>query len=108
MLDTFPAVQSASGCAPTGRLSPDYSKFSLTRAPGLLPRKTAHVLWQYRCDVRFCGTVPDISAFLRLLHSEVAKWLGILELSLAHQAVHLYMEGIQGWLSDRNIPVRDG
>ena len=66
------------------------------------------MLWQYRCDVRFRGTVAHISAFLRLLHSEVAKWLEMLDLSLAHKAVHLYMEGLQGWLSDRNIPVHDG
>ena len=66
------------------------------------------MLWQYRCDVRFRGTVPDISAFLRLLHSEVAWWLEMPGLSLAHQAVHLYMEGLQGWLCNRNIPVRDG
>ena len=66
------------------------------------------MLWQYCCDVRFRGIVPDISAFLRLLHSEVAKWLEMPEMSLAHHAVHLYMEGFQGWLFDRNIPMRDG
>ena len=103
----FPVVQSASGRAPTSPLCSDYPKLSLTRAPGLLLWKTIRVLWQYRCDVRFCGTVPDVSAFLRMLHSEGAKWLEMPELSLAHQAVHLYMEGLHGWLSDRSIPVKD-
>ena len=93
---TFLAVQSAYGHAPTGRLCSDYPKLSLTRAPGLLLWKTIRVLWLYRCDVRFRGTVPvpNISAFLRMLHSKVAKWLEMPQQSLAHQAVHLYMEGL--------------
>ena len=46
-------------------------------------------------------------SFVKMLHSEIAKWLET-QLSLSHQAVHLYMEGLQGWLSDRNIPAKDG
>ena len=70
----------ALGCFDQTTIS-DYPKLSLTRPPGLLLWKTIRVLWQYRCDVRFRGSLPDISTFLSVLHSEVAKWLEMLELS---------------------------
>ena len=98
----------ATGQVPTGRLCRDYPLLSLTRAAGVLSWKTVRVLWQYWCDVRFWSEVPDLSAFLRILHAELAKWPVAPELSLNHQAVHLYMEGIQGLLSNRDIPVQPG
>ena len=32
----------------------------------------------------------------------------MLDLSLAHEALHLYMKGLHGWLSDRTILVQSG
>ena len=53
-------------------------------------------------------TVPDLSAFFRLLHSEVSKWLEMPSLSLSHDVVHLFWRGILGWLTDRDILVLPG
>ena len=72
---TCPAVQSASGCVPTGRLC--------TRSTHSVPRMGTGsvalegdkgvVAVQVRC-VR--GTAPDMSAFLRVLHSESSDVVG--------------------------------
>ena len=43
-----------------------------------------------------------------MLYSEVSKWLEMPSLSLSHEAVHLFLRGVQGWLSDGNIPVLPG
>ena len=93
---TFGPVFVASGRAPISRLCTDYPLLSLTRAPGLLLWKIARVLWVYRCDVRIRGAVLDHSAFMRVLYPEVSKWLEMLSLSLSHEAVHLFLRGIQG------------
>ena len=44
------------------------------------------------------GVVPDNDAFMRIL---VAKWSSF----VCHSAVRLYLEGIQGWIRDRNTLV---
>ena len=43
-----------------------------------------------------------------VLHSELAQWLQMPALSLSHKTVHLYMQGIQRWLADKDIPVLPG
>ena len=91
---TFPAVRSATGRAPISQLCTDYLLLSLTRAPGLLLWKVARVLWVYRCDVRMRSANLDHSAFMRVLHSDVAKWLEMPSLSLSHEAVHMFLRGI--------------
>ena len=68
----------------------------------------ARVLWVYWCDVRMRHTVLALSAFFRVLHSEVSKWLEMPSPSLSHDAVDLFLRRIQGWLSDRDIPVLPG
>ena len=91
---TFSPVFSASGRAPISWLCTDYPLMSLTRAPGLLLWKIVCVLWVYRCDVRIRGTALDHSAFMRVLYSEVSKWLEMPSLSLSHEAVHLFLRGV--------------
>ena len=87
---TFGLVFSATGHAPISRLCTDYPLLSLTRALGLLLRKIARGLWVYRCDVRIRGAPLDHSADMRVLYSEVSKWLEMPSLSLSHEAVHLF------------------
>ena len=90
------------------RLCSDFLELSLTRAPGLLLWKTCKVSWNYRCCGTFWSEALHRDTFFRILHSELAQWLEMLALSLAHEAVHLYMQGIRRWLVDRDIPVRPG
>ena len=71
-----------------------------TWSSGLLLWKTAHVVWNYRCLVTFRSEAPDLHAFFYILHSDLAKWLEMLELSLSHEAVCLHMKGIEGQLSE--------
>ena len=47
-------------------------------------------------DVRIRGAALDHSAFMPVLYSEVSKWLEMPSLSLSHEAVHLFLRGIQG------------
>ena len=42
---------------------------------------------------------------MQVVYSEVSKWLEMPSLSLSCEAGHLFLRGIQGWLSDGNIPV---
>ena len=91
-----------------GRLGTDYPLLSLLRAEGLLLWKAARVLRQHCCAVRFRSTVPDICTFLRMLHTRLAQWLEMPQLSPDDTSVHLCIQGLQGWLPDRNIPVREG
>ena len=44
-------------------------------------------------------------SYVRMLHSETTKWLELLELSLAHSAVHLFLRGLEGWLRGKDVPV---
>ena len=46
-----------------------------------------------------------LPAYIRLLHSETAKWLMMPELFVAHAAVHIFVKGLQALLHDRDIPV---
>ena len=46
--------------------------------------------------------------YLQGLHSEVLKWLAMPDLSLDYEAVRLYAGALQGWLTDRNIPICEG
>ena len=105
---TFPAVHSATGRAPISQLCLDYPLLSLMGARGLLLCKVARVLWVYRCDVRMRSAVPYHSAFMRVLHSDVAKWLEMPSLSLGYEAVHMFLCGIHGWSADRNVPFVPG
>ena len=91
---TFGPVCSASARAPISRLCTDYPLLSLTRAPGLLLWKIARVLWLYRCDVHIRWAALDHSAFMRVLYSQVSKWLEMPSLSLSHEAVHLFLRGV--------------
>ena len=101
---TFRAVQSAKGRAPT---SSDYPTLSVTRAPGLLLWRSVKVMWQYGCMVQFRGEAPDRPLFVRLLHSETAKWLAVPELSLA-TAVSPFLHALEGWLRGGEVPVQSG
>ena len=87
---TFGLVFSASGRAPINRLRTDYPLLSLTRAPGLLLWKIARVLWVCRCNVPIRSAALDHSAFLRVLYSEVSKWLEMPSLSLS-QCICFYV-----------------
>ena len=49
-----------------------------------------------------------VNDYLRVLHSEVSKWLAMQDLSLDHEAVRMYAGALQGWLTDRHIPVCEG
>ena len=93
---------------PTRHLCSDFSVLSLSKAQGILFWKTLRMLWLYRCEVRFRSVVPDLSGFICLLCVEVSKWLEMPQLSLVNQAVHTHLQGLSGWLSDRNIPVQLG
>ena len=106
--NTFPAVQLATGRAPISRLCSDYPTLSLTRALDLLLWKYVRVLWQFRCMEQFRNERTNQSAYIRMLHSETAKWLEMPELSVTHQAVHLFLTGLQGWLQDREFLVLPG
>ena len=66
------------------------------------------MLWVNCCDVHIRGVALDHSAFMRVLYSEVSKWLETPLLSLSHEVMHLFFRGVQGWLSDGNIPVLPG
>ena len=105
---TFPPVWSSRGRVPIGRLCSDYPQLSLSRAPGILMWKAVRVLWSYRCEVVFQKARLTVNDYLRVLHSEVLKWLAMPDLSLDHEAVRMYAGALQGWLTDRNIPVCEG
>ena len=77
-------------------------------APGVLMWKAVRVLWSCCCDVVFQKAQLTVNDYLRVLHSEVLKWLAMPDMSLDHEAVRLYAGALQGWLADRNIPVREG
>ena len=70
--------------------------------------KAVRVLWSCRCDAVFQKARLTIDDYLRVLHSEVLKWLAMPLLSIDHDAVRLYASALQGWLTDRNIPVSEG
>ena len=93
---------------PIGRLCSDYPQLSLTRAPGILMWKAVRVLWSCRCEVVFQKARLTVNDYLRVLHSEVSKWLAMPDLSLDHEAVRMYAGALQGWPTDRNIPVCEG
>ena len=96
------------GRVPIGRLCSNYPQLSLTRAPGILMWKAVRVLWSFRCEVVFQQARLTVNDCLRVLHSEVSKWLAMPDLSLDHEAVRMYAGALQGWLTDRNIPVCEG
>ena len=93
---------------PIGRLCPDYPQLSLTRVLGVVMWNAMQVLWSSRCDAVFQKARLTVKDYLRVLHSEVSKWLAMPDLSLDHEAVRLYAGALQGWLADTNIPVREG
>ena len=66
------------------------------------------VLLSSRCDVVFQKARLTVDDYIRVLHSMVLKWLAMPDLSLDHNAVRLYAGALQGWLTDRNIPVSEG
>ena len=70
--------------------------------------KAVRVLWSCRCEVVFQKACLTVNDYLRVLHSEVLKWLAMPDLSLDHEAVRMYAGALQGWLTDRNIPVCEG
>ena len=88
------------------RLCSDYPTLSLSCTPGLLPWKTFRVLWTFRGSVTFRSKAPDMNAFFQILHSNLAHWLEMLDLSVSHEAVSLYMHAIERWLLGRDVPVR--
>ena len=55
--------------------------------------------------VQFRREQASLPAYIRLLHSETAKWLMLPVLSVAHAAVHSFLRGLQGWLQNKDIPV---
>ena len=71
-------------------------------------RKAVRVLWSCRCEVVFQKACLTVNDYLRVLHSEVLKWLAMPNLSLHHEAVRMYAGALQGWLADRNVPVCEG
>ena len=83
-------------------------QLSLTRAPGVLMWKVVCVLWSCRCDAVFQKARLTVDDYLRVLHSEVLTWLAMPDLSIDHGTVRLYAGALQGWLTDRNIPVSEG
>ena len=93
---------------PISRLCSNYPQLSLTRAPGVLLWNAVRVLWSGRCEAVFQKARLTVNDYLRVLHSEVLKWLAMPDLSIDHEAVWLYAGALQGWLADRNIPVREG
>ena len=105
---TCPPVWSSGRRVPIGRLCSYYPQLSLTRAPGILMWKAVRVLWSCRCEVLFQKARLTVIDYLRVLHSEVSKWLAVPDLSLDHEAVRMYAGALQGWLTDRNIPVFEG
>ena len=70
--------------------------------------KAMRVLWSCRCDAVFQKAQLTADNYLRVLHSKVLKWLAMPDLSIDHDAVRLYAGALQGWLTDRNIPVSEG
>ena len=100
---TFAEVTSSAGRAPMSGLCSDYLALSLSCAFGLLLWKTVRVLWTYRCFVAFRSEAPQMDAFFRILHSDLASWAAVPDLSISHTAVSLYMHAIERWLSDRDI-----
>ena len=70
--------------------------------------KAVRVLWSCRCEVVFQKARLTVNDYLRVLHSEVSKWLAMPDLSLDHEAVRMYAGALHGWLTDRNIPVCEG
>ena len=87
---TFPSVWGPGGRVPMSRLCSDYPLLSLTRAPGVLLWKAIRVLWSCRCATVFQKAKFSVQDYLRVLHSEVLKWLAMPDLSLDHQAVRLF------------------
>ena len=93
---------------PIGRFCYHYPQLSLTRAPGILMWKAVRVLWSCRCEVVFQKARLTVNDYLRVLLSEVLKWLAMPDPSLDHEAVRMYAGALQGWLVDRNIPLCEG
>ena len=87
------------------RLCSDYPLLSLTRAPGVPLWKAARVLWSCSCEAVFHKTKFTVDDHLCILHPEALKWLAMPNLSLDHEAVHLYAAALHGWLTDHDIPV---
>ena len=70
--------------------------------------KAVRVLWSCRCEVVFQKARLTVNDYLRVLYSEVSKWLAMPDLSLDHEAVRMYAGALHGWLTDRNKPVCEG
>ena len=70
--------------------------------------KAVRVLWSCRREGVFQKARLTVNDYVRVLHSEVSKWLAMPDLSLDHEAVRIYAGALQGWLTDRNIPVCEG
>ena len=104
----FPSLWTSSGRATIGRWCSNYPHLFLTRAPGVLMWKAVRVLWSCKCDVVFQKARLTVHDYIRVLHSEVLKWLAMPDLSLDHDAVRLYAGALRGWLTDRNIPMSEG
>ena len=96
---TFPTVSSSGGRLPIGRLCSDYPRLPLSRAPGVVMWKAVRVLWSCPCEVVFQKARVTVNDYLRVLHSDVLKWLAMPDLSLDHEAVRLYAGALRGWLT---------
>ena len=58
--------------------------------------KAVRVLWSCRCDEVFQKARWTGDDDLRVLHSEVLKWLAMPDLSIDHDAVRLYAGALEG------------
>ena len=102
---TFPPVWGSVGRVPIGGLWYDYPQVYLTRVPGILMWNAVRVLWSCRCEVVFQKARLTVNDYLRVLHSEVLKWLAMPDLSPDHEAMRMYAGALQAWPADRYVLV---